>query len=138
MTEASGSWARALQRLPHCCTIAGGHGNHEAELGSSHAHQLFADLARQGSWDEGAKVDLRRFPECNWTDWRLPTSARPDHYELELFTPMRVRGMAHSQVSVPRGKSIVGSRGRILQTGAHKLQGVHAFWGLRSIINPNE
>ena len=45
----------------------------------------------QGSWDEAAKVDLKRFPECNWGHWRLPTSVKPDQYELELFTTLQVR-----------------------------------------------
>ena len=45
----------------------------------------------QGSWDEAARVDLKRFPECDWGDWRLPTSVKPDQYELELFTTLQVR-----------------------------------------------
>ena len=44
----------------------------------------------QGSWDEAAKVDLKRFPECNWKSWRLPTSVKPDQYDLELFTTLQV------------------------------------------------
>ena len=44
----------------------------------------------QGSWDETAMVDLKRFPECNWDHWRLPTNVKPDQYELELFTTLQV------------------------------------------------
>ena len=44
----------------------------------------------QGSWDEAAKVDLKRFPQCDWGNWRLPSSVKPDHYELELFTTLQV------------------------------------------------
>ena len=96
-------------------------------------NHVYFTHARQGSWDEGAKVDLRRFPECNWTDWRLPASARPDHYELELFAPMQVRCMARSQTGA---SDILKKQGAHYERPQACGMALHACWRWDHVITP--
>jgi hypothetical protein len=60
------------------------------QVHGEHANLFYYEHAPQGHWDEGLMVDLRKYEECTWAQWRLPASAQPDLYRLDLYTTLQV------------------------------------------------